>query len=88
VDKSNPEYAKLYYNGTDVSKGNDSFGSGKGNVKHEDWTFGAGLAFTPNENHTIKFDYDVAKQKYDNTPYIKRDGTIGDPLGTNDTYSA
>ncbi|WP_418186894.1 TonB-dependent receptor domain-containing protein [Aliarcobacter lanthieri] len=89
VDKSNPEYAKLFdSNGNDISKGNDSFGSGKGNVKHEDWTAGIGLTFTPNENHTIKLDYDVAKQKYDNTPYIKRDGTVGDPLGTNDTYSA
>nr|WP_257119463.1 TonB-dependent receptor [Aliarcobacter lanthieri] len=89
VDKSNPEYAKLFdSNGNDISKGNDSFGSGKGNVKHEDWTAGVGLTFTPNENHTIKLDYDVAKQKYDNKPYIKRDGTIGDPLGTNDTYSA
>ncbi|MDN5080179.1 TonB-dependent receptor domain-containing protein [Aliarcobacter butzleri] len=89
VEKSNPEYGKAYdKNGVDVSKGNDSFGAGKGNVKHEDWTFGTGLTFTPNDNHTIRANFDVAKQKYDNQPYLTKSGTKVDPLGTNDTYSA
>ena len=34
---------------------------------NQNWTFGTGLTFTPNENHTIKADFDVAKQKYDNS---------------------
>lgn len=88
ADKSNPEYDKLYHNGVDVSKGNDSFGSGKGNVENEAWTLGTGLTFTPNTDHTIKADFDIAKQKYNNQPYLTKSGTTVDPLGTNDTYRA
>lgn len=85
-EKSNPLYKKAYLNGVDVSKSNDTFGSGKGNVQNENWNFGTGLSFTPNDNHTIKVDYDISKQKFDNKPYIKTDGTIGNPLGTGDNY--
>lgn len=88
ADLSNPEFKKLWHNGVDVSKNNNSFGAGKGNVKNEAWTFGVGLTFTPNKDHTIKADYDIAKQKYDNTPYLTKSGDTVDPLGTNDTYRA
>lgn len=85
-DRSNPEYKKLYHNGVDVSKSNDSFGAGKGNVENEKWTFGAGLTFTPNENHTIRADFDISKQKFDNKPYLASDGSMVYPLGTGDSY--
>lgn len=85
--KSNPMYAKLYLpNGTDVSKGNDSFGGGKGNVDNQNWTFGTGLTFTPNENHTIKADFDVAKQKFDNRATLGSTGQTVYPMGTGDSY--
>lgn len=85
-DKSNPEYGKVYdANGVDRSKSNDSFGAGKGNVQNENWTFGTGLTFTPSENHTIKADYDVAKQKFDNNEYLTKSGTKVFPLGTGDS---
>lgn len=85
--KSNPQYGKVYdKNGVDRSKSNDSFGGGKGNVQNENWTFGTGLTFTPNENHTIKADFDVAKQKFDNKSYITSQGDINYPLGTGDSY--
>lgn len=87
-DKSNPEYEKVYdSNGVDRSKSNDSFGAGKGNVKNENWTFGTGLTFTPNENHTIRLDYDVAKQKFDNNEYLTKDGESVFPLGTGDSIN-
>ena len=99
--KSNPEYKKVYdVNGNElkiknhknedvsVSKSNDSFGSGKGNVQNENWTFGTGLTFTPNENNTIKADFDVAKQKFDNKKFLKSDGKQANPLGTTETLES
>ncbi|XQC04900.1 hypothetical protein ACOAJ8_07710 [Arcobacter cryaerophilus gv. pseudocryaerophilus] len=32
-------------------------------MDNQNWTAGAGLTFTPNENHTIKADFDVAQTK-------------------------
>lgn len=42
---------------TDIGKSEDN----------QNWTFGTGLTFTPNENNTIKANFDIAKQKYDNS---------------------
>ncbi|MFY9088916.1 TonB-dependent receptor domain-containing protein [Arcobacter aquimarinus] len=66
-EKSNPEWAKATFNGADASKSNDSFGANGKTMDNQNWTFGAGLTFTPNDAHTIKADFDIAKQKYDNT---------------------
>ncbi|RBQ27598.1 TonB-dependent receptor domain-containing protein [Arcobacter sp. CECT 9188] len=87
-DKSNPTYGKVFdQNGIDRSKSNDSFGGGKGNVKNENWTFGTGLTFTPSDNHTIKADFDIAKQKFDNKPYLTSSGQTVHPLGTGDSLN-
>ncbi|RXJ83780.1 TonB-dependent receptor domain-containing protein [Arcobacter cloacae] len=66
-EKSNPEWAKATFNGVDASKSNDSFGANGKTMDNQNWTFGTGLTFTPNDAHTIKADFDIAKQKYDNT---------------------
>lgn len=66
-EESNPEWAKATFNGADASKSNDSFGANGKTMDNQNWTFGAGLTFTPNDAHTIKADFDIAKQKYDNT---------------------
>ena len=66
-EKSNPEWAKATYNGVDVSKNNTSFGGNGKTMDNQNWTFGTGLTFTPNDAHTIKADFDIAKQRYDNT---------------------
>lgn len=66
-EKSNPEWAKDTFNGKDSSKSNDSFGANGKTMDNQNWTFGTGLTFTPNDNHTIKADFDIAKQKYDNS---------------------
>ncbi|MFV7789864.1 TonB-dependent receptor domain-containing protein [Aliarcobacter lanthieri] len=87
-DKSNPTYGKVFdQNGIDRSKSNDSFGGGKGNVKNENWTFGTGLTFTPSDNHTIRADFDIAKQKFDNKPYLTSSGQTVHPLGTGDSLN-
>lgn len=66
-EKSNPEWAKATYDGVDVSKNNNSFGANGKTMDNQNWTFGTGLTFTPNDAHTIKADFDIAKQRYDNT---------------------
>lgn len=71
-EESNPEWAKDSFNGKDSSKSNSSFGANGKTMDNQNWTFGTGLTFTPNENHTIKADFDIAKQKYDNT-----NGSVG-----------
>ncbi|MDD2508315.1 MAG: TonB-dependent receptor [Aliarcobacter skirrowii] len=64
-----------YYD-KEASEPKDSTGSGFGGagktMDNQNWTAGAGLTFTPNDNHTIKANFDVAKQKYDNS-----DGDVG-----------
>jgi len=60
-EESNPE----------TSSGSTFGGSGQ-TMDNQNWSFGTGLTFTPNDNHTIKVDYDISKQKYDNS-----EGQIG-----------
>jgi len=68
-----------YYD-KEASTPDDSDGSFSGAGKtmdNQNWSGGAGLTFTPNDNNTIRFDYDMMKQKYDNT---------GSYAGTVDSY--
>ncbi|MDX4037457.1 TonB-dependent receptor domain-containing protein [Aliarcobacter skirrowii] len=87
-EKSNPEWAKDSFNNNgvieDSSKKNDSFGGNGKTMDNQNWTFGTGLTFTPNENHTIKANFDIAKQKYDNS-----EGSVGtvDSIGSIARYS-
>lgn len=62
-----PKWAKSSLNGTDTSKQNNSLGANGKTMDNQNWTFGTGLTFTPNDNHTIRADFDIAKQKYDNS---------------------
>ncbi|AXH13056.1 TonB-dependent receptor domain-containing protein [Halarcobacter bivalviorum] len=75
-EKSNPEWDKDTFNNNgvieDSSKSNDSFGGNGKTMDNQNWTLGAGLTFTPTDNHTIRADFDIAKQKYDNT-----EGSVG-----------
>ncbi len=43
------------------------FGGGGKQVANTNWNGGFRLSFTPNENHDFLLDYDIARQKYDNT---------------------
>lgn len=81
-NKSNPEWKKDSFNGEDSSKSNDSFGANGKTMDNQNWTFGTGLTFTPNENHTIKADFDIAKQKYDNSA-----GSVGTVDSYNTLYT-
>ncbi|MDX4050204.1 TonB-dependent receptor [Aliarcobacter skirrowii] len=70
-----------YYD-KEASEPKDSTGSGFGGagktMDNQNWTAGAGLTFTPNDNHTIKANFDIAKQKYDNSEgYVGTVDSIG-----------
>ena len=71
-EKSSPEWSSATYNGIDVSKNNNSFGGNGKTMDNQNWAFGSGLTFTPNDNHAIKVDYDISKQRYDNS-----EGSVG-----------
>ena len=61
------------------------FGGGGKTVKNTNKSIGGSLSFTPADNHSIVFDIDYSKQKYDNTPIVNPDtGAISYPLGTLD----
>jgi outer membrane receptor for ferrienterochelin and colicins len=62
---------------TPITSNGSTFGGAGKTVDNQNWNFGTSLTFTPNENHTIKADYDISKQKYDNT---------GSFVGTVDSY--
>ena len=72
-EKSNPQWEQgKTFNGKDSSKSNNSFGANGKTMDNQNWTAGVGLTFTPSENHTIRADFDIAKQKYDNS-----EGSVG-----------
>ncbi|RXK13140.1 TonB-dependent receptor [Halarcobacter mediterraneus] len=70
-EESKPQWDKDSFNNNgvieDSSKSNSRFGGNGKTMDNQNWTFGTGLTFTPNDNHTIRADFDIAKQKYDNT---------------------
>lgn len=62
------------------------FGGGGRTVDNTNYSVGGTLAWTPSDKHTIEFDYDISRQKYDNTPITDPDtGEVSFPLGTLDS---
>ncbi|MCP8900406.1 TonB-dependent receptor domain-containing protein [Gilvimarinus xylanilyticus] len=65
------------------------FGSGGRTVDSETQEYGMSLTYTPNQNNTVRFDYDYSEQVYDNTPFTNPDtGELSYPLGTKDNIEA
>jgi outer membrane receptor for ferrienterochelin and colicins len=64
------------------SSSGTTFGGAGKTMDNQNWSAGAGLTLTPNENHTIKLDYDVSKQKYDNS-----EGDVGTVDGYETIYN-
>jgi len=58
-----------YYDKEESKPVNDDsgFGGAGQTMDNQNWSFGTGLTFTPNDKHTIRVDYDISKQKYDNS---------------------
>ncbi|BFM08964.1 TonB-dependent receptor domain-containing protein [Halioxenophilus aromaticivorans] len=65
------------------------FGSGGRTVDTESTAYGLSLTYTPNENHTLRFDFDDSQQVYDNTPIVNAEtGELSYPLGTKDNIES
>jgi outer membrane receptor for ferrienterochelin and colicins len=65
------------------------YGSGGRTVDNTNKSAGFTLSWTPTDNQSITFDYDISRQEYDNSPIV--DPVTGDityPLGTLDGISS
>lgn len=61
------------------------FGGGGRTVANTNKNVGFSLNLTPAANHSLTFDLDYSKQKYDNSPIINPEtGAVSYPLGTMD----
>ena len=77
-EKSTPKWDSVKdLDGTTHNRSNTGFGGNGKTLDNQNWTAGAGLTFTPDDANTIKADFDIAKQKYDNT---------NGEIGTVDSY--
>ncbi|MDR1614654.1 MAG: TonB-dependent receptor [Campylobacteraceae bacterium] len=66
-EASNPKYEPaIDPNGT-VHERTLGFGAGGRTVANTNWEIGTSLTFSPVEDHEFAFDYDLSKQKYDNS---------------------
>jgi len=64
---SNPEWDPLPLPDGTLWERSLGFGDGGKQVANTNWNGGLRLSFTPSENHDLWVDYDVARQKYDNS---------------------
>lgn len=61
------------------------FGGGGRTVDSTNYNLGGTLSLAPTDNQTLEFDYEISRQKYDNTPMVDPDtGIVSYPLGTLD----
>ncbi|MDR0407349.1 MAG: TonB-dependent receptor [Campylobacteraceae bacterium] len=66
-EASNPNYEPVTDPNGVVHERTLGFGAGGRSVANTNWEVGTSLAFSPHENHEFTFDYDISKQKYDNS---------------------
>jgi outer membrane receptor for ferrienterochelin and colicins len=66
-EASNPKYEPTVDPSGVTHTREVSFGGGGRTVANTNWEAGASLTFLPQEGHDITFDYDISKQKYDNS---------------------
>ncbi|ODB34763.1 TonB-dependent receptor [Pseudoalteromonas sp. BMB] len=86
---SNPEFSPAIDPNGEQHHRELGFGSGGRTVDNTNTQLGATFVFTPNDNHTVTFDYDISNQEYDNTPnYDVESGKITYPLGTKDNIES
>lgn len=65
-ESSTPDYADVTDPSGTVHERELGFGSGGKTVDNTNKAGGLSLIFTPDDNHTLTFDYDASKQVYDN----------------------
>jgi len=78
-EPSSPRYAPVTDPAGVVHERTTGFGGGGKTVDSQNWSAGAKLSWLPTDNQEIIFDYDISRQKYDNSE---------NQLGTQDELSA
>ncbi|MFA7553250.1 MAG: TonB-dependent receptor [Spongiibacteraceae bacterium] len=87
-DASSPEFDSSLRPDGVLDQPSLGFGGGGRTVDNTNEEYGFSLTFTPNESHSLRFDYDTSKQEYDNTPFLDADGELAYPLGTKDNIES
>ncbi|MBB6598612.1 TonB-dependent receptor [Luteimonas sp. MC1825] len=67
IDESMPEWDPLPLPDGSLWERTLGFGGGGKQVANTSWNSGIRLSLTANENHDLWLDYDIARQKHDNT---------------------
>jgi len=66
-DASTPRYAPVTDPAGVVHERTLGFGSGGRTVDNQNWSAGAKLSWLPTDNQEVILDYDISRQKYDNS---------------------
>ncbi|MDR2100357.1 MAG: TonB-dependent receptor [Campylobacteraceae bacterium] len=66
-EASNPKYEPVTDPNGAIHERTLGFGGGGRTVANTNWEAGTSLTFLPHENHEFTLDYDISKQKYDNS---------------------
>lgn len=89
TDPSSPELDPVVDPAGEVHVRTVGFGGGGRTVESKTESYGMTLTYMPNENHTIRLDYDTSRQTYDNTPVEDPEtGELSYPLGTKDNIDS
>lgn len=85
-DASSPDFEPVTDPAGVVQVRGLGFGGGGRTVDNTNYNLGGTLSFNPLAGHVFEFDYDISRQKYDNTPIVDPDtGAVSFPLGTLDS---
>ncbi|MCK9540897.1 MAG: TonB-dependent receptor [Novosphingobium sp.] len=87
-DASNPVYDAVTDPAGNRVVRSLGFGGGGKTVDNRNISAGFTLSFTPTDNQTLTFEYDVSRQKYDNKIKINDAGNEEYPVGTVDSISS
>lgn len=85
---SSPQFEPAVDPNGDIHRRAMGFGGGGSTVDNTNKAFGVSLNFTPNDRQNLRFDYDVSRQEYDNTPFLDEEGVLSYPLGTKDNIES
>lgn len=86
--ESSPVYDPIRYPNGEVRDRSLGFGSGGKTVDNTNSAAGFTVSWTPSEQQTITFDYDVSKQVYDNKTRKDDSGNEIYPVGTVDSFAS
>ena len=85
---SQPEYEAITAPDGTVFERSLGFGGGGKTVDNTNKNAGLTLTWKISDQQDLSLDYDISRQRYDNTPFINNLGTLTYPLGTVDNIES